>query len=172
MGGTCFWRASFYSGKITWKGLGTDLTIYAGKQCTWFRNTEIFWFRKTHPQWKHKGFTMTLKSTTSSLNLANVSACLGLANSAIIPTDRDQVMREPGLPWKHRAVTSEVPTGGSWLGWVTPGSGMCLRGTRATEAPGSRGMDQTPLPSDGRGTVFLTGERLPRASNHRASRGG
>ena len=89
---------------------------------------------------------MTLKSTTSSLNLANVPASLGLANSAIIPTDRDQVMREPGLPWKRRAVTSEVPTGGSWQGWVTPGSGMCLRGTRATEAPGSRGMDQHPCP--------------------------
>ena len=89
---------------------------------------------------------MTLKSTTSSLNLANVPASLGLANSAIIPTDRDQVMREPGLPWKRRAVTSEVPTGGSWQGWVTPGSGMCLRGTRATEAPGSRGTDQHPCP--------------------------
>ena len=136
--------------------MGRDLTIYAGKQCTWFRNTEIFSFRKTHPQWKHTGFSMTLKSTTSSLNVANVSASLGLANSAIIPTDWGQMMREPGLPWKYRAVTSEVPTGESWQGWVTPGSRTCLRGTRPTGTPRLPRNGPTPLPSDGCGTIFLT----------------
>ena len=132
---------------------------------------------KTHPQWKHEGFTMILRSTTSSLNLANVSASSGLANSAIIPTDQNQMIEELGFcentgQWRQRCqrkIPDEAPT---TLGQLTSGSRTDLRGTRLTGSPRLRKDWPTPLPSDEYGTIFLTWERLSAASNHRVSQGG
>lgn len=161
------------------KGGSGEASQYTRERCTWFRNTKLFWLIKTHPQWKHEGFTMIVKSTTSSVRLANVSASAGLANSALIPTDKTKWLQSfcENTDDGYQAMTSKVPKADSWwgsypLGWLTSGSRMGLRGTRLTGSHGLWKDRPTPQLCDEYGRILFTWERLPGAFNHRASQGG
>lgn len=148
----------------------------------------VLWLIKIHPQWKHEGFTVILKSmTSSSLTLENMWVSMGLAHEFIIPTDQNQVLKELGFCQNtnsgYGSMTSKVPKEDSWQGpyYVDQSTWWWWRGRRAawrvSVAPGSQEAVSFGSMNQHHSlwwlwNAFLTWERLSGASSHRASQGG